>query len=94
MKGGSSALRRCLMDVAALVAWSCADSLPFTFVGPCLVACMYRQNQELLQCGEEGWHPDDMLGVDSHASLAAALLSFGMRQKAGLSLPLYEEQFF
>lgn len=78
------------MDVAVLVAWSCADSLPFTSIGPYLYAYMYRQNQELLQSGERGWHADDMLEQDSDASLAADLLSFGIRQKAGLSLFLYE----
>lgn len=38
MKCSSSALGRCLVDVAVLVACSCADSLPLTFVGPYLVA--------------------------------------------------------
>lgn len=37
MKGGNSALGRYLMDVAILVAWSCANSLPFMFVHPYLV---------------------------------------------------------
>lgn len=67
------------MDFAVLVAWACADSIPCTFVGPYAVAHMYRQNQELLQGQGEGWNPGDLLGLDSHAILAASLLYFGIK---------------
>lgn len=73
--------------MAVVVACSCADSLPFTFVGPYLVAYVYRQNQELLRCGEEDWHTDDMLGLDSHTSLDTGLFLWNEAKSRSIFTP-------